>query len=829
ATYAGAYDSGGITVTVERTGGSAGAVSVDYATGEGTALAGTDYTATSGTLNWEEGVDGAQTVFVPLLNNPDSEGKHFSINLSGETGGATLGNPSSATIDITGPPPNIILFFMDDMGINDVGAYSYPEANPYPASGPAPISYSSSYDPLPQPNEANGLTPNIDSLASDGLRMTSFYAAAPVCTPSRAGMLTGCYPTRVDMEGVIWNSGHTWGLNPAEVTVAERLKQAGYTTGLVGKWHVGVFGGSYGMDFHPTHHGFDTFFGLPNSNDSWLTTLWDNGNEVSSYTTQGGLGGTLSSPVDTVGEQRYLLEALTEQAIGFIDAADSAGQPFFLYFASHAPHTPCWPHPDFDGVSGVSQYYDVVAELDHRIGQILDKLDALGIADNTLVIFTTDNGPWVTRYESSPSRRLDPENSVGSAYPFRGFKRGANEGGPRVPFLARLPGRIPAGLVVDGIGSNIDLLPTLLGLAGGERPAATIDGVDLWPLMNGSTATSPRTKFFYYEENDTSAVGVRKGDDKLIQSTDYDVRTGWFNLATDIQESTNLGSNTTLSALVSTHNSTMVRRTRATSTSNWIELDTDTVTVTEGGTATFSIRLHAPANVTVSVSRFSGDADLDVQSGASLSFTTGNYNVWQAVTLEAAADPDFVSSGATFRATASGLHLREIFALESDTTPPPLTPAESWRLFWFGQTENTGDAADEFDFEKDGLVNLLERAFGTDPTVGETALTRATGAPPVLSLVDAGGNPGSEYLALTYRRLAGGSGSTGAGYTAEGISYFVELDTDLSGPWSSGGFTVLSVQDDTPEAGIQTVTVRSNTALTAAAREFIRLRISSAP
>jgi hypothetical protein len=231
--------------------------------------------------------------------------------------------------------------------------------------------------------------------------------------------------------------------------------------------------------------------------------------------------------------------------------------------------------------------------------------------------------------------------------------------------------------------------------------------------------------------------------------------------------------------------------------------------------------------VTVSVSRFSGDADLDVQSGASLSFTTGNYAIWQTVTLAAAGDPDFVDSGATFRATASGLNLREVFAREADTTPLPLSAAEQWRLFWFGQTENSGFAADDFDVEPDGLVNLLERAFGTNPTVGETALTRASGAPPVLSLVDAGGNPGNAYLALTYRRLAGGSGTTGEGYSADGLSYFVEQDADLINPWSTGGITVLAILDDTPEPGIQTVTVRSNTPLSPAERAFIRLKVEA--
>ena len=979
--------------------------------------------------------------------------------------------------------PNLLLIFADDLGVNDIGAYAYPDTlNPYPASGPAPISYNSRYHPLPDPNEAIGLTPHIDGLASDGMRMTSFYASAPVCTPSRAGMLTGCYPTRVDMEGVIWNSSHNWGLNPSEVTIAERLKQAGYTTALMGKWHVGTFGGSYGMDFHPTRHGFDTFFGLPASNDAFLTTLWDGENEVTSYTT--GTGGTLTSPVDTVSEQRHLLEALTEKSLDFIDAADAAGQPFFLYVASHAPHTPCWPHPDYINASGASQYYDVVNELDARVGQILDKLDALGIAKDTLVLFTSDNGPWVTR----PNPTL-PEQASGSAYPFRGYKRGANEGGPRVPFLARFPGRIPAGSETNELGSAIDLLPTLVNLAGESPPTATIDGVDLWPLLSGATSTSPRGEFFFYEENDTRAVGVRQGDNKLLNSSDYGATTGWFDLSTDVQESTSLGGNATLSSLISSHNSAMSRRTRATNKSNWIEVDATTVTVTEGGTATFNVRLHSAANTTVNISRFSGDADLSVQSGGSLSFTTSNFDQWQTVTLAAANDADTDSNGATFRVTASGLHLREVFILESDTgsngppeppepelpatitglvgwydaqeiaaadgtavtswadktggtntvarnltqvttgvsgtavaptvqtvalngysyralrfvsgntneyeqlrvnnlvsssnntrtiiaaykggvdspnsrpvgfgsrlldgsltrelwnlatdgrygsarfdgafigpynapgltrdefllrtavmesqtsfdefideldgsfadtqrlsnsspsaalatllgsfhvgdvhnnaigggvgaadfdileilvydrvlttqerqevqaylvskytsDPAPLTPAEMWRQLWFGQTANSGDAADDFDFDKDGLVNLLERAFGSDPTSAD--LDPAAALPPHESVEPDGGN---EYLAITYRRLSGGSGTTGMDYTADGVVYTVEYDGDLSDPWSTGSILPIGSPVDNGD-GTETVSVRLTTPVSTDGRQFIRLRVT---
>jgi len=602
------------------------------------------------------------------------------------------GQPSapSATNPIQ---PNVILIFTDDLGYNDIGAFAHPNGAPYPLSGPAPINYSS-HQPLPPPNQALGLTPQIDSLASDGVKLTSFYAASPVCTPSRAALLTGSYPTRVRMTNVIFRSTDKSGLNPEEVTLPERLKQAGYTTALVGKWHLGTFGTTngtnHGMDFHPMRHGFDRFFGLPASNDVSFTNLWDDEAEVlSPYFTAS--GGSIVSPVGQGKlQQQYLLEALTEQSMGFIASANSNNKPFFLYFACHAPHVPCWPHPDFEGVSGAGQYYDVVAELDHRFGQILDQLDTLGIADNTLVILTSDNGPWLGRPNESR-----PENAVGSAYPLRGHKRRANEGGPRVPFVARFPGRIPAGVVSDELASNLDLFPTILGLAGAELPSdRQLDGIDLWPLLGGSSSTSPRSSFYYYEQSDNSAVGVRQGDEKLLLDTDFSGgNTGLFDLSGDIQESVDLGSNSLLSGMISAHNNAMSRRSAASSNSNWIEIDTDTLIVTEGGTSTFRVRLHAPANTTVFVNRFSGTPGLTIEAGSALTFTTSNYDMWQTVTVAAAEDIDTVNTGATFRATASGFHLREIFIREEDTgsNQPNVTPESIASLVaWYDAQRLTG-------------------------------------------------------------------------------------------------------------------------------------------
>lgn len=299
---------------------------------------------------------------------------------------------------------------------------------------------------------------------------------------------------------------------------------------------------------------------------------------------------------------------------------------------------------------------------------LLEAFTELAIANNTIVLFTSDNGPFVTRPEPTWT-----EQAVGSAYPYRGYKRIAQEGGPRVPLLVRYPGQVAAGAVTGGLASNIDLLPTLLSLSGGEIPTdRTLDGVDLWPLMNGSTSTSPRSEFFYYEEN---ASG-----------------NGLYDPATDIQESSNVSGSkgratvTSLSSALSSHNSSTSRRSRGLPQSNQIEIrksaadreNTNTVAITGGGTATFEVRLANSANTTVSISRFSGDGDLTVQSGGSLTFTTGNYNVWQTVTLAASEDLDTSSNGATFSASSGSMHVREIFALETDTgsnDPPP--PAEA--------------------------------------------------------------------------------------------------------------------------------------------------------
>lgn len=580
--------------------------------------------------------------------------------------------------------PNIVLIFVDDMGINDIGAYTYPTLNPYPASGPTPIDNTDggANSPLSGPNEARLLTPNIDSLATNGMKFTSFYAASPVCTPSRAGLLTGCYATRLQMESVILPDNNVYGIHSQEVTLAERLKQRGYITGMVGKWHLGD-----SIDFRPTRHGFDQFLGLTASHDIWSQNpyltglgdmkLYDGESAITSALTTS-TGGSITSPVDTNTEQSYLLEAFTERALSFIDTSHAANKPFFLYFASHAPHVPCIPHPDFLGSSGAGNYYDMIKEVDSRVGQILAKLAALGIDNNTIVLFSSDNGSWINR--PGPT---DPLQSVGSCYPYRGYKRVAQEGGAHVPLLVRYPGQIAAGSVENGLASNIDIMPTLLSLVGGEIPTdRSIDGVNLWPLMHGETTVSPRTKFFYYEQGATAAAGIRQGDWKRLSTAASG--NGLFNLSTDIQETTdvagaNAAINSSLTSTLNNFNSAMVRRARGLTQSNHIEIrksaadpsNTNTVPLIEGGTATFEVRLAAAADATVVISPFSGASNISVQSGANLTFNPANFSTWQTVTLAAAVDTNNTNDGATLRASSGSMHVREIFALETDSASPP--------------------------------------------------------------------------------------------------------------------------------------------------------------
>ena len=357
------------------------------------------------------------------------------------------------------------------------GAYALPGKEPAPAPGRLNVIVILTDDLGWGDIGANGAglirTPNIDRIAREGMRLTSFYSAANVCTPARAALLTGRYAMRSGMQHVI-HPQSTDGLPEAEITLAEMLKAGGYTAHMTGKWHLGH------QDAHwPTNHGFDSFFGVAYSNDMQPFDLYE-GKSV------------IESPAD----QSRLSARYAGDAAAFI--RQHADQPFFLYYAETAPHLPFFVPEEAAGTSQAGLYGDVVEELDRGIGQLLDALDETGLAGRTLVIFTSDNGPWFE----------------GSAGPFRGEKGGTHEGGYRVPMLARLPGVIPAGSQSDHIAMSIDLLPTIAALTGVSPPAdRIIDGTDITPILTGGAPAAARNLFFF---NGNDIVGVRNDRFKML-------------------------------------------------------------------------------------------------------------------------------------------------------------------------------------------------------------------------------------------------------------------------------------------------------------------------
>ncbi|MDG1361397.1 MAG: sulfatase [Phycisphaerales bacterium] len=363
-------------------------------------------------------------------------------------------------------PPNVVIFFTDDQGFGDLSCFGHPTIH----------------------------TPNVDRMAAEGVKLTQFYVASPVCSPSRAALLTGCYPKRVGMHEHVIFPAYDHGLHPEETTIADVLSDAGYATGCFGKWHLGHRPGLL-----PTSQGFDVFFGIPYSND------------MSQFHRPDGNGYRHSLPlirdeavIEWEPDQRLLTRRCTEEAVAFIDA--HADAPFFVYMPHAMPHIPIYASEAFAGRSPRGTYGDVIEEIDWSVGEVLDALDRHGLADETLVIFTTDNGPW-----------LPFEERGGSAGLLAGGKGGNLEGGQRVPFVARYPDRIPAGLVQREVATTMDLLPTIAGLAGVElAPDRPIDGHDIMPLLEGiEGASSPTSSFLYYTAHGELA-GIRRGRWKLL-------------------------------------------------------------------------------------------------------------------------------------------------------------------------------------------------------------------------------------------------------------------------------------------------------------------------
>jgi arylsulfatase len=360
--------------------------------------------------------------------------------------------------------PNIIVIFTDDLGYRDLGCYGAPDIK----------------------------TPHIDRMASEGIRFTNFYSGQPVCSASRAALLTGCYPSRVSIQGALSPNSRI-GLNPEEETIAEICKSKGYKTAVFGKWHLG-----HHRDFLPTNQGFDEYLGLPYSNDMWPGHP-DNkrlnfpklplieGDSIIEYLER---------------DQNTLTTRYTERAIQFIEKNKDI--PFFLYVAHSMPHVPLFVSEKFRGKSAGGLYGDVIMEIDWSVGQIMETLKKFNLDNHTLVIFTSDNGPW-----------LSYGGHGGSALPLREGKGTVLEGGVRVPCIMRWPGNIPAGVVQDKPAMTIDILPTVTRLIGGELPKKKIDGKDIWSLIvNDPQATSPHDAFYFYFNNN-ELQGMRSGKWKL--------------------------------------------------------------------------------------------------------------------------------------------------------------------------------------------------------------------------------------------------------------------------------------------------------------------------
>lgn len=420
--------------------------------------------------------------------------------------------------------PNIVIIFNDDQGYRDLGCY-----------GSADIK-----------------TPRVDQMAAEGMKFTSFMVASSVCSPSRAALLTGCYPNRVGVPSVYFPDRGKGGLEPEHVTIAEMLKAVGYNTAAVGKWHLGDE-----LKYLPTNQGFDSYYGIPYSNDMFPASTMKYSDDCvflegqSHETLKEAFAGKLRNGFNPVSmknkvplmrdeeciefpaDQTTITRRFTDEGIAFISESVKEEKPFFLYLAHSMPHIPLYVSPEFEGKSERGLYGDVIEEIDFNTGRILDHLKVLGVEDNTLVIFTSDNGPW-----------LDKEEAGGSALPLFEGKFTTFEGGQRVPCVMKWPGHIPAGTVCDELAATIDLLPTFAAITGAALPTVQpLDGKDILDLLRHQPGAKSPHEYFFYNQS-----AVRQGDWKYHSRENFRIKETarehkgptLYNLKDDIGESNNV-------------------------------------------------------------------------------------------------------------------------------------------------------------------------------------------------------------------------------------------------------------------------------------------------
>ena len=423
--------------------------------------------------------------------------------------------------------PNIVVILNDDMGYQDLGCFGSPTIK----------------------------TPCIDKMAAEGMKMTDFYMASSVCSPSRAALLTGQYPNKVKVNRVIFAHKKAKGLDPKHLTIAKLLKTVGYKTKAVGKWHLG-----HREMYLPNNNGFDTFYGIPYSNDMKLTEgfrfaescLYREGidsekiknafRECNSNNTFKGGEVLMNNKVPLMcndeiiefpADQTTITHRFASEGMKFITESVNEKKPFFLYLANSMPHTPLYTSPQFENKSKHGLYGDVIEEIDYNVGRIMDHIKKLGIEENTIVIFTSDNGPWLVKGKKA-----------GSALPLFEGKFSHFEGGYRVPTIVRWPGKVPAGSVCSELATAMDLLPLCARIAGVQLgPQTPIDGKDIFPLITGVQGAKTPYEYFFYGKR-----AVRSGDWKYHKEELFVAKTtrtktpgpSLYNLKDDIGESKNI-------------------------------------------------------------------------------------------------------------------------------------------------------------------------------------------------------------------------------------------------------------------------------------------------